>query len=387
MNTKLRTDNLKRISSSTTTKATEHCIICLGDLVDQCELQPCQHNNFDFLCLVTWLQQRANCPLCNGRVHQVRYELSEDGTRAKVYELPAPPEGLHKSDQLAGESLGRSASVVARRSSGDFDRSAQVQLPYVSPAIQRRRFVYRSNLYSLHVGSNTRQPAESTYRELFPQLFATDPQLMPRARTWLRRELRVFEFLNTASHLSHDGEPSNAEFLLEQIIAILKVSDIQDSSGQAENIIQEFIGRKNAQLLLHELKAWLRSPYQSLGAWDRTVQYDGIDPLPNVSFHTGREFVQTPNLNLKYKEPADARKPSPAQAWRLYTFKGDDIQEVVDLWERSVWLFGRDERVVDVFAPHLSCSGQHAALQFRYTARDNVKSEEHPQYTSEWSTY
>jgi hypothetical protein len=25
---------------------------------------PCNHANFDFLCLVSWLEQRRNCPLC-----------------------------------------------------------------------------------------------------------------------------------------------------------------------------------------------------------------------------------------------------------------------------------------------------------------------------------
>ena len=66
----------------------------------------------------------------------------------------------------------------------------------------------------------------------------------------------------------------NAEFLLEYIVAILKTVDIKGSGGQAEDMLQEFLGRENARLFLHELGAWLRSPYTSLSDWDRAVQYD-----------------------------------------------------------------------------------------------------------------
>ncbi|KAF2797072.1 SMAD/FHA domain-containing protein [Melanomma pulvis-pyrius CBS 109.77] len=87
-------------------------------------------------------------------------------------------------------------------------------------------------------------------------------------------------------------------------------------------------------------------------------------------------LVPRSNIILKYTEPAEARKPSPSRTWRLYTFKGDDILDVINLWERSVWLLGREEQVVDVVTPHPSCSGQHAALQFRYTMKEDDKKEE-----------
>ena len=67
---------------------------------------------------------------------------------------------------------------------------------------------------------------------------------------------------------------NNAEFLLEYIVAILKTVDIKGSGGQAEDMLQEFLGRDTTRLFLHELRAWLRSPYISLEDWDRHVQYD-----------------------------------------------------------------------------------------------------------------
>ena len=145
---------------------------------------------------------------------------------------------------------------------------------------------------------------------------------MSRARKWIRRELQVFDFLSvdfgpsrpdlTSSSVAHpqpsgtrtttpttttgesvphaptttaQSQPddtlyrkraSNAEFLLEYVLAILKTVDIKGSQGQAEEMLSDFLGRENARLFLHELRAWLRSPYTDLESWDRHVQYPGL---------------------------------------------------------------------------------------------------------------
>jgi hypothetical protein len=79
---------------------------------------------------------------------------------------------------------------------------------------------------------------------------------------FIRRELQVFSLLN-----------SNSEFLLEYILAILKTVDIKSAGGQAEDLLAEFLGKEHATLFLHELRAWMRSPYGELEVWDRWVQY------------------------------------------------------------------------------------------------------------------
>ncbi len=70
--------------------------------------------------------------------------------------------------------------------------------------------------------------------------------------------------------------------MLEYIVTILKSMDMQGSDGQAEETIREFLGRDYTRLLLHELRAWLRSPCQSLSEWDRMVQYRGENLVPRV---------------------------------------------------------------------------------------------------------
>lgn len=62
------------------------------------------------------------------------------------------------------------------------------------------------------------------------------------------------------------------------IVAILKTVDIKGSSGKAEDMLSAYLGEDNARVFLHELTAWLRSPYTSVEDWDRHVQYR--QPLP-----------------------------------------------------------------------------------------------------------
>lgn len=132
--------------------------------------------------------------------------------------------------------------------------------------------MYRRKLYSFYIGSNPL----SGYCEVTPDMIAASPDIQSKARTWIRRELRVFTFL----HTDPDSGPSegattssNAEFLLSYIVAILKKVDLKASDGHAEDLLTDYLGRDNARLFLHELNAWLRSPFTKVADWDREVQY------------------------------------------------------------------------------------------------------------------
>lgn len=108
-------------------------------------------------------------------------------------------------------------------------------------------------------------------------MIAGDQDLQSRARTFIRRELRVFSFLHTdsAGPANQAATTSgNAEFLLAYVVSIIKLVDIRASNGHAQNLLSEFLGRDSAILLLHELNAWLRSPFTRLKEWDEEVQYE-----------------------------------------------------------------------------------------------------------------
>ena len=42
----------------------DSCVVCLDQVSERAVASPCRHHSFDFLCLVSWLQERSACPLC-----------------------------------------------------------------------------------------------------------------------------------------------------------------------------------------------------------------------------------------------------------------------------------------------------------------------------------
>ncbi|SPQ24784.1 a81a2be6-a8e7-4f56-89c4-6571f13111e2 [Thermothielavioides terrestris] len=278
----------QRESEDGTADSRDCCVICLDSISDACAALPCGHAHFDFLCLLSWLQQHPNCPLCKANVYKVRYADAQQAEA--IYRVPnaARPRGGMR-DERTGDARRQSPldSAFRRRftSQNGLLRETGSRRPRTPPspneALERRRYVYRHQLYSLHIGSNR----TSQYRPPpTPVQFSSTPHLVSRARMWIRRELQVFPFL-----CSPDPDPiptglsieearhrqrlrNNAEFLLEYIIAILKTVDLQDSAGQAEAMLADFLGRDNVRLFLHELRSWLRSPAPTLAAWDREKQ-------------------------------------------------------------------------------------------------------------------
>lgn len=241
----------------------EICVICRERLTSRCEAQPCGHKNFDFLCFATWLEFRPTCPLCQSAVDEVRcHSDGETGkTAQEIYKVRKPSE--------------RNSNEECRQ------REQTPVQPLEEEWLLRRRHIYRQQLYALHVGSNRRQIGKSQYTELSPELFRRRPELVSRARTWLRRELRIFDFLNEDVAVPSRidlSRPTKAEYVREYIIFLLKSIDTQDYTGQAEAYLSSHLGRHTARHLLHELRAWLRSPYETPEEWDRAVQY----PVENV---------------------------------------------------------------------------------------------------------
>ncbi|RVX74908.1 hypothetical protein B0A52_01185 [Exophiala mesophila] len=291
----------------------DHCVICLDVISEKAVALPCNHAQFDFPCLGTWLQRHQVCPLCKGDVTAIRFHVTNgagdnDQDDEKIFHLPPievspePRPSSHSSSTSTNSQYGairhrprlgleatywqrdrersRTGSYPRRgRGRGRF--APHIERTTQDTALEFRRQVYRHRLYALHVGSNR----ISRYRTLSPAMFQKDSHLVSRARMFLRRELQVFEFLyprhsSTETSSSSIYPPSsstrrdnNADFVLEYVVSILQSIDLKGSSGQAEELLTDFLGRDNARLFIHELVSWLRSPFEKLEHWDRNVQY------------------------------------------------------------------------------------------------------------------
>ncbi|KAL7797321.1 hypothetical protein V8C37DRAFT_408089 [Trichoderma ceciliae] len=252
------------------------CVICLDAVSDACELVPCGHDSFDYICILNWLYDKPLCPLCKRdvtKVHRGPPDRRETTVIEPKPQRPERPSSTRTYSYQSSPHRPRSRTTRTPRLTANNLDAERIQA--------HRRDVYLHKRFSKHVGSNRL----SLYRELTPRLFCSDEVLVSRARMWIRRELQVFSFLTIDESGSGDANEgaaqarrraNNAEFLLEYIIAILKTVDIMGSVGQAEDMLSEFLGRDNARLFLHELRSWLRSPFTKLEDWDRAVQYDPV---------------------------------------------------------------------------------------------------------------
>jgi len=302
---------LSEISSrQENTDAEENCcVICLERVSEQAAAQPCKHDSFDFLCLISWLQEQSSCPLCKADVKTVQYEFKDEGI-FKTYNVPSTKTPQPSTSSISSQ---RNFDPRARRHYRPRREHEPRPLPTSDEALLRRRNIYQNKLYSLHVGSNR----ISRFQDLTPSLFTRDTEFVSRARKWIRRELQVFEFLSPDRAASgSDRRANNAEFLLEYIVAILKTVDIQGSGGQAEEMLREFLGRENTGLFLHELRAWLRSPYTSLQDWDRHVQYNEAGSDEGKSSE-GNSTARERRGGSSYREKYRGRGRGPR-----YTFRG-----------------------------------------------------------------
>ena len=232
------------------------CVICLEQITEKAEAIPCRHTNFDFICLANWLENAPSCPLCMccgypwKRISNL--SLGKTTIRALHYQWTSPTEfrtfvikasSLRKTEASSpGASIHRLARPRVRRE--PVDEPLQSRLA-------RRREVYQKQLFALHVGSNS----FSGYQELNPSDFVQDEELIIKAKSWIRRELRVFDFLQGGAIApgSPYRRPVNPEFLLQYIVALLKTVDLKGSDGRAEEMLRGFLGQQNTRIFLQQV--------------------------------------------------------------------------------------------------------------------------------------
>ncbi|KAB8664852.1 hypothetical protein FH972_026275 [Carpinus fangiana] len=288
------------------------CVICLETISERAIAVPCNHCNFDFICLLSWLQDHPQCPLCKAPLTAVEYDWRAPHDY-KTFLVPSlcPPANTQNQTSVDTPRL-RCRHRGGRGSRGRRPRSEALR-PTASEAISRRRYIYRRQLYSLHVGSN----AYSRFRDFTPSTFAKSSELQSRARMWIRRELQVFDFLSDSATnlqgsnvISAKKKVENLEFLLSYIVSVLGTVDVKSSSGAAQRLLTDFLGQDNAGLFLHELSHWLRSPYTQLENWDRNVQY--AEKLPEYQGEQGAQTYDSRNVPWGGSQSCS---PSSSRSW------------------------------------------------------------------------
>jgi hypothetical protein len=140
----------------------EHCIICLQNIIDRTVLPECGHDYTCFQCICAWITSSGEttkvrrCPLCNTPigsyvVHNVRGE--HDFQR---HWLPPPAPEFNVGQRQIPSRLSDRSDLTNQHGNrhrrnvqwGKRPVRGHNELDELEKAIERRRDIYRSNLYA-----------------------------------------------------------------------------------------------------------------------------------------------------------------------------------------------------------------------------------------------
>ncbi|KAG6872621.1 hypothetical protein C0995_008280 [Termitomyces sp. Mi166 len=182
----------------------------------------------------------------------------------------------------------------------------------LAQSIEKRRWIYRHNLYAKHVASN----AYTRYRPYpTPAQFAASNDLITRTTIFLRRELQVWDNIDV-------------EFLTTFTISLMKSIDIRSES--AVKLLAEFLdldapyregGRYvNAEHFAHEVYSFVRSPFRDLFIYDSVVQTKNLRGHNPVGDGVPSVIPALPPVTLELVETTQFHSPRQAGAPRRTTF-------------------------------------------------------------------
>jgi hypothetical protein len=283
-------------------RSLDACVVCLAPVTARAVAAPCNHCCFDFACLARWLSVRPRCPVCNAPVRAVEHDWRSPTDHKTLRIAPPPPgssdsprEDLRSRDDDDDDDDGRRRRPrPARRRSvprrleeegaaGELEEE-EGHDPRADPDLLRRSTVYRRARFSLHVGG----PAAPAPRQV-----AASAALRSRVAVWVRRELRALLPLvrarataaATAAAAGSSGVAAGGrarrdrergsirdEWLVRFAVDVLAA--VPARSCEAVELLAPHLGGEAlAQLFLHELASWLRSPCATVEEWDRWVRY------------------------------------------------------------------------------------------------------------------
>ncbi|CAH7673233.1 expressed protein, partial [Phakopsora pachyrhizi] len=261
--------------------SSEHCLICLGSIIDKTILEPCNHSDYCFRCILTWTKQSDRCPLCSTSINHLTHLLTLDGNYERFFPLPNLPSifkeqsssNFRASNSNLSSELSTQISTTNRASSSSsIIITKTTEKTYCTSKIHRaspldsrstlsyRRSIYKNLLYSKHIPSNRFTGFRSITSK---KLRRSDPKdWIPKITLFLEREFRAFEL-----------DQKEIDYRISYVLKILPVLDCK-SEGCIRILTDIFGGNLDmAQLFAHELLSFLRSPFQELKPWDEVVQY------------------------------------------------------------------------------------------------------------------
>ncbi|KAI8808979.1 hypothetical protein BJ742DRAFT_807071 [Cladochytrium replicatum] len=237
------------------------CSICLQLYDDKTVLDSCYHA-FCFVCINQWAQVSRQCPLCKRPFLSAIHHILSDTNFAK-YRFPPMP-------LKSGGTSSSSRSTFPARPIR-YTRPPPPPPPPRTPAqiawdagVVWRRHVYERGLRAKLVGVSVR----SKVRDVSPEFFKKYPDKILLLIPWIRREIEAI--LKSTSAV---------EQVKDYTVAILKKYEIQ--SDLSISLLTDFLG-KHAELFVHELIAFARSPLTNISDYDAESQHGEAQSFPEL---------------------------------------------------------------------------------------------------------
>ncbi|CAD6451477.1 9cd76d5d-f288-4319-8f53-349f9485f88d [Sclerotinia trifoliorum] len=233
------------------------CKICDQSVSWKGRVEPCGHEVFHHCCIEGWLDKgERTCPICRGNIIGIRHNFSQDGNHSKYRKL---------------------AELEPRRVVLFLAHGVQRALLIPQQNVRRRISVYLTKSFSIPIISFIR-------RRVTPQDIANSSDMEARVRLFAEHEIQIFSAKcvcpacqePTSSSSIHMIVPSEVEvirnFVVNKIVDLLKRYDLQDKAVEIEQEAEQYLN-EHARLFLHELRAWIESPFDTLEQWHRNARY------------------------------------------------------------------------------------------------------------------
>ena len=90
----------KHKDAENTDEPIERCVVCLESITERAIVTPC-HHSFDFICILSWLEESSNCPLCRRDITFSRCKVFQHSDFSQVRPTSQPSNTAGRPQQAS----------------------------------------------------------------------------------------------------------------------------------------------------------------------------------------------------------------------------------------------------------------------------------------------
>ncbi|TPX65740.1 hypothetical protein SpCBS45565_g04953 [Spizellomyces sp. 'palustris'] len=231
------------------------CSICLQPMLFRMFVHPCYHS-FCFQCISQWAECGHACPECRQTIlFGVVPAKGNDGY--EKYEFGDVTEALPQHFSRSDARYRTRNRNMYRRTPRAANREPHRHFPLEQPRMITGD-AFRRHIYAHGLRAKTMPVTrDSKFKEITPELFKRNPNLVKKLVPWIRRDLKVLLRID------------DVEMIIDVIIAILQRAKLE--SEAAKSALEEYVS-SHTEHFVHELVCFAKSPWMT-EVYDTMAEY------------------------------------------------------------------------------------------------------------------